>query len=183
MSDTIIAKRYATALFQLGQEKLKLDQIETELRTLREIFLSNEELVKFLKHPRLSASQKKQLLSDTLKGFSKETLNTLMLLIDRHREEIIPEMADHFILKMNDVKGIADATVYSVNPLSEVEKQRISETFAPKVGKQTLNLTNIVEPSILGGIRLRVGNRIFDGSVSGKLNRIERQLVSTNNRR
>ncbi|GGF21921.1 ATP synthase subunit delta [Halobacillus andaensis] len=182
MSEIIVAKRYANALFQLGQERSKLEQIETELRALREIFQKNKGLVKFLKHPRLAASQKKQLLNDSLQGFSKETLNTLMLLIDRHREEIILDMTDHFILKMNDIKGIADATVYSVNPLSEVEKQRISETFAPKVGKQSLNLTNVVDKKILGGIRLRVGNRIFDGSVSGKLNRIERQLVSPNNR-
>ncbi|MCP3027583.1 F0F1 ATP synthase subunit delta [Halobacillus sp. A5] len=182
MSDLIVAKRYANALFQLGQERSKLEQIETELRALREIFQKNRGLMKFLKHPRLSADQKKQLLNDSLQGFSKETLHTLMLLIDRHREEIILDMTDHFILKMNDIKGIADATVYSVNPLSEAEKQRISETFAPKVGKQSLNLTNVVDKKILGGIRLRVGNRIFDGSVSGKLNRIERQLVSPNNR-
>ncbi|UOR11259.1 F0F1 ATP synthase subunit delta [Halobacillus amylolyticus] len=179
MSDnTIIAKRYATALFQLGQEQSKLDVIETELRALRVIFKGNKGLVQFLKHPRLTVDEKKQLLNDSLKDFSKETLHTLMLLIDRHREEIMIDMIDHFILKMNDLKGIADATVYSVNELSDVEKQRISATFAPKVGKRSLNLTNVIDTSIIGGIRLRVGNRIFDGSVSGKLSRIERQLVS-----
>ncbi|MFC7062247.1 F0F1 ATP synthase subunit delta [Halobacillus seohaensis] len=182
MSETIIAKRYATALFQLGQEQSNIDQIETELRTLRDIFQNNKELEKFLKHPRLSTSQKKELLNNSLKGFSKETFNTLMLLVDRHREEIILDMVDHFILKTNDLKGIADATVYSVSPLSDKEKQRISEKFAPKMGKKSLNLTNVVESSILGGIRLRVGNRIFDGSVRGKLNRMERELVSPNNR-
>ncbi|WP_173918580.1 F0F1 ATP synthase subunit delta [Halobacillus sp. Marseille-Q1614] len=183
MSETIIAKRYANALFQIGQEQSKLDKIENELRALKEIFQGNKGLEKFLKHPRLSVNEKKQLLKGSLKGFSKETVNTLMLLIDRHREEIIKDMADQFILKMNDKKGIADATVYTVNPLSDHEKERISKTFAPKVGKQSLNLTNVVDPSILGGIRLRVGNRIFDGSVSGKLSRIERELVSPNYRR
>ncbi|UOQ94954.1 F0F1 ATP synthase subunit delta [Halobacillus shinanisalinarum] len=179
MSDnTIIAKRYATALFQLGQEQSKLDVIETELRALHVIFKGNKGLVQFLKHPRLTVDEKKQLLSDSLKDFSKETVHTLMLLIDRHREEIMIDMIDHFILKMNDLKGIADATVYSVSELSDVEKQRISATFAPKVGKRSLNLTNVIDTSIIGGIRLRVGNRIFDGSVSGKLSRIERQLVS-----
>ncbi|WP_082232673.1 F0F1 ATP synthase subunit delta [Halobacillus massiliensis] len=183
MSGTIIAKRYANALFQIGEEQSKLDKIESELRALRQIFKDNKQLDSFLKHPRLSVDEKKQMLKGTLKGFSKETINTMMLLIDRHREEIISDMADHFILKMNDMKGIADATVYSVSPLSDIEKKRISDTFAPKVGKQSLNLTNVIDPSILGGIRLRVGNRIFDGSVSGKLSRIERELVSPNFRR
>lgn len=182
MSETIIAKRYANALFQLGQEQSKLEQMETELRTLREVYRHNHELVTFLQHPRVTVDQKKKLVNDSFNTFSTEIVNTLKLLIDRHREEIVPEMIEAFIIKMNDAKGIADATVYSTRELSDQEKKRISETFAPKVGKRSLNLTNIVDSSILGGMRLRVGNRIFDGSVSGKLSRMERKLVSANNR-
>ncbi|MBH0230594.1 F0F1 ATP synthase subunit delta [Halobacillus yeomjeoni] len=182
MSQTIVARRYANALFQLGQEKSKLDQLETELRTLSDVFQSNQKLITFLKHPRVTVEQKKQMMNDAFKGFSAEVINTLHILLDRHREEIIPDMIAEFITMMNDAKGIADAEVYSVRELSDAELQRISETFAPKVGKRSLNLKNVVDPTILGGIRLRVGNRIFDGSVSGKLRRMERNLVSANNR-
>ncbi|MCA0985479.1 F0F1 ATP synthase subunit delta [Halobacillus yeomjeoni] len=182
MSQTIVARRYANALFQLGQEKSKLDQLETELRTLSDVFQSNQKLITFLKHPRVTVEQKKQMMNDAFKGFSAEVINTLHILLDRHREEIIPDMIAEFITLMNDAKGIADAEVYSVRELSDAELQRISETFAPKVGKRSLNLKNVVDPTILGGIRLRVGNRIFDGSVSGKLRRMERNLVSANNR-
>lgn len=182
MSHIIVAKRYANALFQLGQEKSNADQIEEELRSLSSVFITNKNLVTFLKHPRVSVDQKKQLVTDSFKGFSSELVNTLKLLIDRHREEIIPDMIAEYIKMMNDAKGIADADVYSVRELSEKELQRISETFAPKVNKRSLNLNNIVDPTILGGIRLRVGNRIFDGSVSGKLRRMERELVSANKR-
>ncbi|QAS53310.1 F0F1 ATP synthase subunit delta [Halobacillus litoralis] len=182
MSQSIIAKRYADALFQLGKERSKLDQFETELLTLREVYRDNNKIVSFLKHPRVSVDQKKKVMTDSFQSFSEEIVNTLKLLVERHREDIIADMIQHYIGMMNDAKGIADADVYSVRELSEAEKQRLSETFAPKVGKQSLNLTNIVDSSILGGIRLRVGNRIFDGSVSGKLRRIERELVSTNKR-
>jgi F-type H+-transporting ATPase subunit delta len=182
MSQSIIAKRYADALFQLGKEKSKLDQFESELHTLRDVYRSNNEIISFLKHPRFSIDQKKKLISDSFQSFSVEIVNTLKLIVERHREDIIVDMIGDFMEMMNNAKGIANADVYSVRELSEAEKQRISETFAPKVGKQSLNLTNIVDPSILGGLRLRVGNRIFDGSVSGKLRRIERKLVSTNNR-
>lgn len=178
MSETIVAKRYADAFYALGEEKSKLEQFEKELLTLRAVFHQNKQLVTFLKHPRVTVDEKKKLVRDSFQSFSVETVNLLQLLIDRHREEIIQEMISHFITKMNDAKGIADADVYSVRELSETEKQRISETFAPKVGKRSLNLTNIVDPDILGGLRLRVGNRIFDGSVSGKLQRMERKLIS-----
>ncbi|MGP4069318.1 F0F1 ATP synthase subunit delta [Halobacillus sp. B29] len=182
MSQTIIARRYADALFQLGQEHLKLDQLETELRELQKVFRDNEKLYTFLKHPRISVDQKKQLIHKSFLSYSAEVVNTLKLLVDRHREDIISEMITHFLTMMSDAKGVAEADVYSVRELSKSEKKRISETFAPKVGKRSLNLNNIVDPSILGGIRVRIGNRIFDGSVSGKLSRMERKLVSANKR-
>ncbi len=178
MSETIIAKRYAQALFHLGQERSKLEEFESELRTLQEVLRNNQALYSFLQHPRITLDQKKQLVNKSFQSFSEEVVHTLNLLLDRHREEIISAMVDQFLTLMNETKGIADAKVYSVRALSEGEKKRISKTFAPKVGKQTLNITNYVDRSLIGGLRVRIGNRIFDGSVSGKLNRIERELVS-----
>ncbi|WP_181346775.1 F0F1 ATP synthase subunit delta [Thalassobacillus sp. CUG 92003] len=178
MSETIVAKRYADALFQLGDEHSQLDQFETELRTLRAVLQDNKKFVTFLKHPRISVDKKKQLISEAFQSFSPVIINTLKLLIDRHREEIFPELAEQFIARMNDAKGIAEADVYSVRELGEEEKKQVSTVFAQKLGKKTLLLNNIVDPSLLGGIKLRVGNRIYDGSVSGKLERIERKLVS-----
>ncbi|TGB01624.1 F0F1 ATP synthase subunit delta [Halobacillus salinus] len=182
MSVTIVAKRYADALFQLAKEHNKLEQVESELRTLRDVYVSNPKLVHFLQHPRVTMDQKKQLVTESFQSFSKEVLHTLQLLVDRHREEIIVDVVSEFITLMNDAKGVADAEVYSVRELSEKELERISETFAPKVGKRSLNLKNFVDKELLGGIRLRVGNRIFDGSISGKLRRMERELTSANKR-
>jgi F-type H+-transporting ATPase subunit delta len=67
--------------------------------------------------------------------------------------------------------------VYSTRPLTEAEQQALSATFAAKVGKQSLRIENIVDTNLLGGIKLRIGNRIFDGSLRGKLERLERQLL------
>lgn len=178
MSGSIVSKRYAQALFQLAQEHSKVDQFETELKAVREVFQTNPSVYTFLKHPKISIDQKKQVISESFKSISDELVNTLKLVIERHREDIIPDMIDEFIKTVNDKKGVAEATVYSVRELSDDEQKQISKTFASKVGKQSLNITNIVDPSLLGGIRVRIGNRIFDGSVSGKLNRIERELVS-----
>ncbi|MBM7551762.1 F0F1 ATP synthase subunit delta [Thalassobacillus pellis] len=182
MSETVVSKRYAEALFQLGKEKDKLDQYEEELRAVREVWAANKSFVTFLKHPRISNDQKKDIIRTSMKNLSADIANTLMLLVDRHRLEIIPEMIDHFINKVNDAKGVAEAKVYSVRELTEEEKLQISHVFAKKIGKNTLKITNIVDRSILGGLKLRIGNRIYDGSVSGKLERIERKLVSPNKR-
>ena len=104
--------------------------------------------------------------------------NTLLIMIERHRTDSIAEMAQEFIELANNAKSVAEATVYTVRPLTDSESEAVSSVFAAKVGKRTLKITNIADSSILGGIKLRIGNRIFDGSVNGKLERLRRQLLS-----
>jgi F-type H+-transporting ATPase subunit delta len=178
MSNSIVAKRYAQALFQLAEDHMKVDQIGEELETVREVFRENPSIYTFLKHPKITTTDKKRVVTKSFQALSAEVLNTLKLIVDRHREDIILEVIEEYMAKISDQKGVAQATVYSVRKLSDKEKQKISKTFASKVGKQSLNITNNIDSSLLGGIRVRIGNRIFDGSVSGKLNRMERELVS-----
>lgn len=180
MSNEVVAKRYATALFQLGQEKSKLETFEEELRTIGEVFRKDKQLNSFLKHPRIRKDKKKQLLRDVFQGYSEEVTHTLDMSIDRHREDMIPAMVDAFIERTNEARGIAEAKVYSVRALGPDEEKMVQDVFSKKLNKQTLRIHNVIDPSLLGGIKLRIGNRIYDGSVSGKLERIERKLVSAN---
>ncbi|MCQ6264895.1 F0F1 ATP synthase subunit delta [Fictibacillus sp. WQ 8-8] len=176
---TVIAKRYASALFEVvGQENL--DKAEAELRLVKSIMEQNHDIQKILNHPKISVQQKKQIVKDSIgTDISAPVLNTVFLLIDRNRQGLITEMASQFIGLANESRGIADATVYSVRLLSADEKRQLEETFAKRVGKQRLRIENIIDQSLVGGVRIRIGNRIFDGSVRGKLERIERQLAAT----
>lgn len=177
MSNSTVAKRYALALFQIASEKQVLAEVEQELRTVKEVVTNNPELTVFLKSPKLSNEKKKEVLNQAFGSASTYVRNTLMILVDRHREGQIAEVADEFINLANDAKGIAEAKVYSVQPLSAEQAEAISAAFAPQVGKQTLQIENIVDSNLLGGVKLRIGNRIFDGSLRGKLDRLERKLL------
>jgi F-type H+-transporting ATPase subunit delta len=177
MSDTSVAKRYAVALFQIAQEQNLLDQIEEEIRVIKEVFSNNQELLTFLTHPKVPSEKKNAFLNEVLITTSRQVQNTIALMNDRHRTDAIAAMAAEFIELANEFKSVAEAQVYSVRPLTEAEREAISASFAEKVGKKTLRIENIVDRSILGGIKLRIGNRIFDGSVSGKLERLEQQLL------
>ncbi|WP_282141167.1 F0F1 ATP synthase subunit delta [Cytobacillus oceanisediminis] len=177
MTGSTVAKRYALALFQLANEHQLLDQMEEELRAVKEVVTNNSDLKSVLRSPKLSIEKKKEILKDAFASVNTFVLNTLMILIERHREDHISDVADHFISLANDKKGIADAKVYTVRPLTEAEKEALSESFAAKVGKKSLRIDNIVDTNLLGGIKLRIGNRIFDGSLRGKLERLERQLL------
>ncbi|MFS0862973.1 F0F1 ATP synthase subunit delta [Fredinandcohnia sp. 179-A 10B2 NHS] len=177
MSKGIVAKRYAVALFQVAKEQNALDQFEEEIRTVKQVFSNNEDFQNVLKNPKLTVESKKSIVTEAFAGFSQMTLNTLYILIDRHREDIIADVADEFVALVNDEKGIAEATVYSVRPLTKDEETGLSTVFASKIGKRSLRIQNVVDSSLIGGVKLRIGNRIYDGSVKGKLERLERELI------
>ncbi|KMY42961.1 ATP synthase F0F1 subunit delta [Bacillus sp. FJAT-27916] len=177
MSQTLAAKRYANALFQIAKEENQIDRLETEIRTVKDVFETNGRFIEFLEHPKVSMENKKQAIAEAFATASPSIQNLLMLLVERHRETIVPDLADEFILLVNEHTGIVDAKVYSVKPLSNAEQEGISKVFARKIGKQALRIENIVDSSLLGGIKIRIGNRIFDGTVQGKLDRLERSLL------
>lgn len=180
MSDVVVAKRYAEALLQLGNEKATLDALNEEASVVQEAFKQNPKLLAFLTHPGVKNDKKKQFIADVFQGLSTELMNTMKLLAERNRIELMPAIVDYFIEFTNAAKGISKATVFSVRALSDVEIQKLGETFAIRFGKKAIKLENKVDPSIIGGIKLRMGNTIYDGSINGKLKRIERSIVTAN---
>ncbi|WP_456277446.1 F0F1 ATP synthase subunit delta [Bacillus sp. AK128] len=178
MSNGRVAKRYATALFQVANEQGILEQVENELNTVKSVFEGNKELTSVLNHPKVTRVTKKALIKESFKDMSAPVLNVLLILVDRDRQVVIPEVAEFFIEEANNARGIADAKVYTVRALTEDEKSTLSQAFAKKFGKTSLRIQNIVDPKVLGGVKLRVGNRIYDGSVSSKLARVERELLN-----
>lgn len=178
MSQNAVASRYAVALYKLAKENNELEQLEQELKVVEEVVAENPQFLTILKHPKIAKDAKKALVKEAFQNASQTVMNTIYLLIDRKREELLPEIAEQYFLLANDARGIADAKVFSVRPLSSDEEKAISEVFAKKIGKSELRIKNIVDNSLIGGVKLRIGNTIYDGSVKGKLERIERQLLT-----
>lgn len=177
MTGSMVAKRYALALFQIARERQLFEKVEEDLRVVKEVLFVNDDLKAVLKSPKLSKGKKKEILSEAFATVDTVVLNTLMLLVDRHREDEMIGVAEEFIELANEERGIAEAVVYSIRPLNDAEKEALSSSFAAKVGKKSLQIENIVDSDLLGGVKLRIGNRIYDGSLRGKLDRLERKLL------
>jgi F-type H+-transporting ATPase subunit delta len=178
MSNSMVARRYASALFQIAKEQQILASVEEDLRVVREVFDYNTDLKAVLNSSKLTKAKKKEIVKAAFAQLSVYVVNTLMILIDRHREDEIIEVVNQFTQLANDEMGIAEAEVYSTRELTEAEREALSSTFAAKIGKKSLKIENIVDSELLGGIKLRIGNRIYDGSLRGKLTRLERKLLS-----
>jgi len=178
MSEAVVAKRYADALFQLATEKNNIDKLISELEVVKEVFEGDKKVSDFLNHPRIKSDDKMKLIDEAFKSCEKDVINTLKILVERHRIGAISLVVDALIDQYNEAKGIARATVYSARALSDEEKDKIEASLKSQLHKKNVSINNIVEPSVLGGLRIRVGNTIYDGSISGKLNRIKHNIGS-----
>jgi len=179
LSQSVIANRYAIALFELAQKTGQITEVHENLHVVKEVYQDNIELKQLLENPKLSMVEKKDLLTSLFKGANPLILNTLFVLLEKDRMNELVSLVNEFHELANDVSGIADAEVYSTRPLTEQEKTAISTTFANKIGKQSLRIENIIDERLLGGIRLQIGNRIYDSSLSAKLERLKKELIGS----
>src|SRR5690625_573324 len=178
MSEAVVAKRYADALFQLATEKNKIDTFLTELDVVKDVFANDAEVMNFLSHPRLKMNEKMNIIDKAFAKCDQDVKNVVKLLVERQRINAMTLVVEEFIQRYNDANDIAHAIVYSVRELTEDEKAQIEASLKKQLNKQSITIENVIQPSLLGGLRIRVGNTIFDGSISGKLNRMKQSMVS-----
>ncbi|WP_096203053.1 F0F1 ATP synthase subunit delta [Bacillus sp. FJAT-45350] len=179
MSSKAVANRYAVALFQVAKEQGTLEQVGNELQLVKNVFSNTDGFIELINHPKVENTKKLDLIRESFSNaVSKTVLNTLLLLVERNRMGALYPLIKEFEKLSFEERNIAFATVYSTVKLTEEQQQLLSSSFAKKVGKETLYIENIVDPTLLGGLRIRIGDRIFDGSVKTQLDRLERQLVA-----
>ncbi|QCR31429.1 F0F1 ATP synthase subunit delta [Lysinibacillus sp. SGAir0095] len=176
MSSTI-ANRYAEALFQLALEKQVVAEVNADLEELVKGIETTPELVSLLTTPKFSIDRKKQIVAEVFANANPIVVNTLVLLIEKKRFNEIGNLAESFKQLAAEAQGSAEATVFSTRALTDSEKDEISSSFGKLVGKEKLTITNVIEPSILGGVRVQIGNYIFDNTVASKLENLKRTLV------
>lgn len=177
MSNSTVAKRYALALFELAQEKNLLAEVGADLKELTKVVESSPELLTLLGAPKFSIERKKQIIAEIFAGSTPAFLHTIQLLVEKKRINEVKQLAEAYVDLAAAAQGTAEATVYSTRPLSAEESESISAAFAKRVGKQSLTITNEIDPSLIGGVRIQIGNHIYDSSVASKLERLKRELI------
>jgi F-type H+-transporting ATPase subunit delta len=178
MSEAVVAKRYADALFQLATEKNIVEKLIAELDVVKEVFQTNERLIELLLHPRVQHEEKMKLVDDAFGKCDKAIVHLIKMLVERHRIQHISEIVAHFTKVYHEANREIAATVYSVRLLSNDELKKVEESLMNQLDKTKVKIENIIDPTVLGGLKIRVGNTIYDGSVRGKLNRFKEKIVS-----
>lgn len=172
--DTVVAKRYAKALFELAAQQQVVSTVGDQLKLIVQTLDRDQEILKFLSLPSIEPKKKIAVLTAAFGDqISALVLNTLELLISRRRQDVIADVYAAYTKISGDALGQAHATVYTAKSLSEAELAEVAVQFGQVTGKKIL-AEQIVEPALLGGVQVRIGDRLYDGSLSGKLDRLQK---------
>ena len=177
MSQSIAANRYAKALYELAKEKNVVAETVADLREVRIVFTESKDLYNLLVAPNLTTEKKFELIDSIFSSVQPIIVDALKVILVNNRIDETVSVIDSFIRIANDESGVEDAIVYSTEALTEDQLERISTTFAKQVGKDSLNITNEIDSSLIGGIKLIIGNRIYDNTIVSKVNGLRRALL------
>jgi len=167
--DMSAARRYAKALFNLARERENLDAIADSLAVVTSTAQGSPDLMTMLHHPLITKERKKELLAQVFGGeIQADVQNFLFLLVEKDRASIIPSVAREFARLTDEHRRVADAEVVSAVPLSQEQTSAIVNQLQTSTG-YTIRLTTRVDETILGGLVIRVGDKLMDGSVVTRL--------------
>jgi F-type H+-transporting ATPase subunit delta len=177
---TRIISRYISALLEIAAVQGKTADIEQELQLVDQLLKENPELLNMLLHPKISRMRKKKLLDDILgTRISAEARSFLHLLVEKKREGIIPFLFDEFKKAADRLRGVINATVKSAMELSSEQKQKL-QSVMEKITSRAVKIAYAVDTALLGGLQVFIGNEILDGSIQGRLNRLQKHLLERN---
>lgn len=168
MAETLtIARPYAEAAFKLALELNQLPAWSEALSRLAAV-VDNQVARDLLGNPRLSAEQVAAVIADAAGELSPQQANFVRVLADNERLPVLPEIARAFEELRNAHEGVLDAKISSAYPLTDQQVADIVATLAEKYGKQ-VKASVKVQPDLIGGVSIRIGDQVIDASVRGKL--------------
>ena len=172
MIEKTLAKRYAAALLRTTDQEGTTEETESMLLALKDAFLSDKGFRAILSQPRIPKSVKKSILRRAFEGRTKPSfVDFLTLLVDKNRQDIIPDIADMFDRLADASKGIVRVKVKSWKPLSAAHQASLQSKLERMVGKK-IDLEAKADPALKGGMLVMVGDTIIDGSVAYRLKQV-----------
>jgi len=177
MRMSALARRYAGALFEVAKNSDAIDKIESDLGLLSYSLQSMPRLNEAISHPVLPPARKKEIVSEIFKSeLDQVTIDFVSLLIDKRRADILDEIEREFVNLANEYRGVTPALAISAVPITSDERKQLQKKLEGFTGKK-IELTIEEDPEIIGGIIVKIGDTIIDGSVRGYLAGLKDKLL------
>lgn len=177
MADLAVVRRYARALFSTASRSGQVEQVEADLKAVDAAFRTVPNLSRALRAPTLSTERKRLLLQRAFAGLAPLTQRFLALAVDRRREQILTDIYPEFVRLANEARNILPVEVTAAIPLTDPERAALARALAARTGK-TVVLRVTLDPSLMGGLIVRMGDTVIDGSVKNKLAQLRQRLLT-----
>lgn len=173
----LISGTYGEALFQLAVEEQKEDQFFEEVLSLQKVLAENGELNDLMNHPKISKEEKEEVLKNVFQNrLSDELTGFLVLILQKDRYGEIDGILDFFVGKMKEYKGIGTAYVTTAVSLRDRQKAEIKERLLATTAYREMEICYEEDKTLIGGIVIRIGDRVVDSSIRTKLERLTKEL-------
>jgi F-type H+-transporting ATPase subunit delta len=177
LSQNKVARVYATALYEAALEEGRVEQVGRDLGEFVEAVKTTPELRQFLLGEEVSDARKKDALMELTEGGDELVRNFLRLVVDKNRESELIGVYDGFVSAVERAKGIVHVEVVSAVPLPDALRSALKEKIESSLQK-TVELSLSVDEELLGGLKLRIGDRVADASVRHRLDKLRKLLTS-----
>lgn len=178
MTDRTVARRYAKALFDIGAEQGKADVFAENLKQLAALLAENGEVREMLLNQAIQNDEKKKAMALLIEGMEPMVKNFVNLVIDKHRAAGLSAMSESYMGLLEEQANILHAEVLSAVPLSEEQIGKIEGKFSDMMGR-TVKAETAIDAALIGGVRVRIGDTVYDGSIAHHLKQLNDSLKQT----
>ncbi len=178
MTTSRAAVRYAKALIETVQAKNATEQLFGDMQTIIKAVNESEELKHFLSNPVVKGETKKSALNEIFSSLSTDTKSLFDLLYNNQRFDLLPQIASQYIALYEASKGIARAYVTTAAPLTDDLKAKVLNKVKELTTESQIEIVNEVNPDIIGGFIIRIGDMQYNASIADKLNQLKRELIN-----
>jgi len=179
MSANVLAKRYANALLQLADDAGVVERVSKDVTDIAAAWSASDAMRQVFANPKFSIEVRRSVVRDlaTAAGAHKLVLDTMLLLTDRQRIRYLPEIAAAFAQLAEARTGTIRAEVISASELPASYGEEVKKALEAVTGKRVL-VVRRTDPSLIGGVVTRVGDRVFDGSIRNRLAELKNELLA-----
>jgi F-type H+-transporting ATPase subunit delta len=173
----LVEKAYGDALFDLSVDSSKVDEMFEEAKAVKNILAENKELMQLLTHPKVDKEEKEKVIENIFKGrVSDDFTGFLLLTVKKDRQKFLIKILDYYIDRVKEYKKIGVATVTTAYEMDDAKKKAIENKLIATTSYETFEITYIVDESLIGGMIIRVGDKVIDSSLRNQIETMSREL-------
>lgn len=171
-----ITSRYAEALYSLKKDENSLESSQKEIKELIKVLKENPDFLVVLNSSYKEFEEKEQIIDKVFIGVDEEIKTLTKIVVKNHRGQYLTEIFENYNSLVNEYRGVIEGLVYSTEPLSESQLAKLNSAIG-KIETRPVELKNIIDPSLIGGVKVVINDHIYDGSIKRHINDMKIALL------